>query len=93
MDKNRRKIDKRKVENCKWKEKKLQNEERTFFFVKPLKVVLGLPKWEFSTGGKKFRKNDFAPSEKYSSYTLGEPVTIIHTYSIKKTSVVINRNK
>ena len=45
-----------------------------FHFSKPLKFVLGLPKWEFSTRkkhftpGKKIRKNDFAPSEKYSSY-------------------------
>ena len=39
-----------------------------------LKFVLGLPKWEFCSGKKHFtpgnqiRKNDFAPSEKYSSY-------------------------
>ena len=43
-----------------------------FFFL--MKFVLSLPKCEFSTGkkhstpGKKIRKNDFAPSEKYSSY-------------------------
>ena len=79
-----------KVENWKWKEEKLQNEERTFVFVfvclfllflfllfwfcffafhfsKPLKFVLGLPKWEFSTR-KIIQKNDFESSEKYSSY-------------------------
>ena len=45
-----------------------------FHFSKPLKFVFGLPKCEFSTGkkafhtGKKIRKNDFAPSEKYYSY-------------------------
>ena len=39
---------------------KLQNGERTFFlffafhFSKPLKFVLGLTKWEFSTGKKHF---------------------------------------
>ena len=36
-------------------------------FSKPLKFILGLPKWEFSTG-KKIRKNGFAPSEKHFSY-------------------------
>ena len=46
-------------------------------FSKPLKFVLGLPKWEFSTGkkafqaGEKIRKNDFAPSENFSSYAPG----------------------
>ena len=77
--------EKKKEGNWKWNDEKLQNEERTledfffsFFFCfslsKPLKFVLGLPKWEFSTGknyftsGEKNRKNnDFAPSEKYSS--------------------------
>ena len=53
MEKKRRKIKKGKVENWKWKEEKLQNEERTsFHFSKPLKFVLGLPKSEFSTGEK-----------------------------------------
>ena len=85
-----------KVENWKWKEEKLKNEEKTFIYFilfyfilfyfilfyfilifilfyfifslfKTLKFVLGLPKWEFSTR-KKIRKNDFAPSEKHSSY-------------------------
>ena len=42
-----------------------------FHFSKRRKFVLGLPKWNFSTGkkafhaGKKIRKNDFAPSEKF----------------------------
>ena len=63
--------------------KLLQNEERTFFFFfffachfsKPLKYVLGLPIWKFSTGksiscqeNKNQEKNDFAPSEKFSCY-------------------------
>ena len=39
----------------------------SFHFSKPLKFVFCLPKWEISTG-KKIRKNDFVPSEKYSSY-------------------------
>ena len=44
-----------------------------FHFSKPMKFVLGLPKGEFLPGksihtGKKFKKNDFAPSEKYSFY-------------------------
>ena len=45
-----------------------------FHFWKWQKFVLGLPKWEFSTGkqhftlGKKIRKNDFAPSQKYACY-------------------------
>ena len=48
----------------------------SFHFSKP-EIVLGLPKWEFPTGKKhftlekKFRKNEFAPSEKYSSYAPG----------------------
>ena len=73
------KFKKGKVENWKWKEEKLQNDERKFqndertFFSKPLKFVLGLPKWKFSTGKKHFtpgkvRKNDFAPCEKFSHY-------------------------
>ena len=45
-----------------------------FHFWKRQKFVLGLRKWEFSTGkkhftpGKKIRKNDFAHSEKYACY-------------------------
>ena len=48
-----------------------------FRFSKPLKFVLGPPKWKFSTGKKYFmpkkknRKNDFAPSENFSCYTPG----------------------
>ena len=76
IEKKRRKIVKGKVE-------KLQNEVRTwglffffFFFCfslfKPLRFVLGLLKWKFSTKkkhftpGKKIRKNYFAPSQKFS---------------------------
>ena len=73
----------RKLKNGRWKiengrRKNYQIGEDFFFFPfhfsKRLKIVLGLPKWEFSTGKsisrreKKIRKNDFAPSEKYSSY-------------------------
>ena len=47
-----------------------------FFFIslfKTTEICFGSPKWEFCTGKKHFalgknRKNDFAPSEKYSSY-------------------------
>ena len=49
-----------------------------FFFIfvsKPLKFVLGLTKWEFSTGKKHFTLEKYIrkmtwPSEKYSSYAL-----------------------
>ena len=48
---------------------------RGLFFplFKPVKFILGLPKWEFSTGKKHFKpgknqENDFAPSEKYFSF-------------------------
>ena len=68
----RRKIVNGKVENLKWNVEKLQNEERTCFFIslfashfsKPLKFVLGLPKWETFYqqkafhDRKKIRKND-----------------------------------
>ena len=83
IEKKRRKILNGKVENWKWKVEKLQNEQNedkmmrgpfffffAFRFSKPLKFVLGLPKWKFSTGkktfhaGKKIRKNDFAPLRK-----------------------------
>ena len=71
MEKKRRKTVKRKVENWKWKEGKLQNEERTFFafhFSKRLKFVLGVPNGNFLPGKsisrrEKIRKNDFAPSK------------------------------
>ena len=66
-----------KKENCKkegvklkWKEGKLQNEERTsfffsFYFSNPLKFVLGLTKWKFSTG-----KKHFTPAKKSGKITL-----------------------
>ena len=65
---------KREVGKLKMEGGKLQNEERTFSLLKLLKFVLGLPKWEFSTGkkhfrpGKNIRENAFAPSEKHFSY-------------------------
>ena len=54
----RSKTEKGKVENLKWEEEKLQNEQIIFFFFlafhfsKPLKFVLSLQKWEFSTAKK-----------------------------------------
>ena len=51
-------------------------------FSKPLKFVLGLPKWKFSTGkkafhsGEKIKKNDFAPSKKFSCYAPAQNVLI-----------------
>ena len=48
MEKKRRKIEKGKVENLKWKEENLHNEEKTIFFFfqfsKPLKFILSLLK-------------------------------------------------
>ena len=70
IEKKRRKIVKGKVE-------KLQNEERTFCFslFKTTKICFRSTKMEifyrekaFHTG-EKIRKNDFAPSEKFSCYT------------------------
>ena len=58
-----------------------------FHFSKWQKLVLGVPKWKFSTGkkgfhgGKKIRKNDFAPSEKISCYA---PVFYASFYSINQ---------
>ena len=61
------------MEGGKWRVEKLQNEERTFnfdlfiylFFAshlsKPLKFFFGLPKWKFSTGKKRFRRDFFFP--------------------------------
>ena len=65
--------------NGRWKSYKMRRPSFFFFFFffcfsKPLKFVLGLPKWKVSTGkkhfmaGKKLRKNNFAPSEQYSCY-------------------------
>ena len=76
MEKKRRKIVKRKEENR--RRKKFENEERTLFFFffffafhfsKQLKNCFGANKIEIFYqekefhAGKKFRKNDFAPSE------------------------------
>ena len=60
-------------------------EERTSFFFfchfsKPLKFVLGLPKWKFSTGKKHFtpekkiRKNEFAPQKNFPVTPLDSPM-------------------
>ena len=64
----------------------MKNEERTFFFLfcflafhflKPLKFVWVYKNGQFLPGkiivhaGKKIRKSDFAPSEKYPSYAPG----------------------
>ena len=66
------------MENLKLKGEKLQNEERTFalHLLKPLKFVLGLPKWEFpgksiSRHAKKSGKMTLPPLKKYSSYASG----------------------
>ena len=55
----------------------------SFYISKRLKFGLGLPKWKFATGKKHFtpgekclRKNDFAPSEKFSCYAPG----LFHAY-------------
>ena len=64
MEKKRRKIVKGKVENWKCNEENLENEERTFFFFfffafhfsKPVKFVLGLPKWKCSILKKRARQ-------------------------------------
>ena len=71
MEKKRRKIVKRKgrwkIENGRKESYKMRNEERFLF-------LGGLPKWKFATGkkhftpGKKIRKNDFTPSEKFACY-------------------------
>ena len=57
----KRKIVKGKVENWKWKEGKLPNEERTFFSFS----FLGLPKLKFTTG-----KKHFTPGKKSGKMTL-----------------------
>ena len=57
-----------------------------FHFWKRRKVVLGLPKWEFFYqeknfhAGKKIRKNDFVPSEKYVCYA---PNLVIKAWNTK----------
>ena len=64
-----------------------------FHFSKWLKFVLGLPKWKFPTGkkhftpGKKVRKNDFAPSEKFSCYAPGITCLFKVTFIIHCTSM------
>ena len=72
LRRKRRTIVKGNVENEKkgrWKSYKMIF-SLSLHFSKPLKFVLVLPKWKFSTGkkhftpGKKISKNDFAPSEK-----------------------------
>ena len=69
-----------KVENWKWKGEKLQNEERTFSFFcfatfqNHWNLFWVYPNGNFLLGKtfhawkKEIKKNDFAPSEKYSSY-------------------------
>ena len=47
--------------------RKLGEDLFAFHFSKQQKFVLELPKWKFSTG-KKFRKNDYASSEKFFCY-------------------------
>ena len=102
MEKKRMKIVKGEVENWKWKEGKVPKwgEDFCFFFLstfkKRQKFVLGLPKWKFSTGkkrftpGKKSGKNDFAPSEKFSCYA-PVPKAHIHVYMIISSMIVTSR--
>ena len=85
MAKKWRKIEKGKVENWKWKEEKLQNEERTFLFFFFSFFLFTFQNhwhlfWAYQNGnflpGKKItqgkiRKNDFPPSEKYYVWLLG----------------------
>ena len=83
MEKKRRKIVKGKVENWKWKEGKLQNEERFFLFFifcfslfKTTRICFGSTKVDIfyreksisRREKKEIRKNDFASSEKFSCY-------------------------
>ena len=80
MEQKERKKWKRKVENWKWKEEKLKKEVRTFFFFsrlslfKTTEICFGSTKMGIFYqekpfhAGKKIRKNDFAPSEKYACY-------------------------
>ena len=80
MEQKRRKIEKGKMEKWKWKEEKLQNAERTFFFLfccslfKTTEICFGSTKIgifyrekAFYTG-KEIGKDYFVPSEKCSSY-------------------------
>ena len=57
-----------KIENGRKSYKMRRGPFFSFHFWKPLKFVLGLPKWEFSTGKKSGKMTFFAPSEKHSSY-------------------------
>ena len=85
-----------KVENWKWKQENVRKrgEDLFFFFffcfslLKTTKIFFGSTKmWIFHReksfqAGKKIRKNDFAPSEKYACYAPGHampPLYIIWT--------------
>ena len=70
--------------NWKWKEKRYENEQRTFFFncfslFETTKICLGCTKMDnFYWGNhishrEKIGKTDFAPSEKYFSYAPDTP--------------------
>ena len=88
-EKNRRKIVKGKVRNWKWKEGKIQNEERTFFFF--LLFTFQNDEnlfWVYQNGNflpgkriscrEKNQENDFSPSEKISCYALVYNTQINH---------------
>ena len=74
IEKKRKKIEKAKVEieNGRWKSYKMRRGPSFFFFFlltvfsKPLKFVLGLPKWKFSTvkTGKKIQEKWLCPLRK-----------------------------
>ena len=71
MEQKRRKIEKGKVENWKWKEEKLKNEERHFFFFslfKTTEIFLVSTKMGIFYRGKKSGEMTLAPQKKYSSY-------------------------
>ena len=71
MEQKRSKIDKGKMENWKWKEKKLQNEERTFFFffcfslLKTTEICFGS-----TQTGIFYREKHFTPGKKSGKMTL-----------------------
>ena len=79
MGRKEGKFERKEVKIWKWKGKRYENEQRTFFFFPPHflkspKFVWGLPEWTIFTGKnhisrrQKIGKTEFAPSEKYSSF-------------------------
>ena len=87
MEQKRRKIEKGEVENWKWKDEKLQNEDKTFFtFQNDWNLFWVYQNGNFLPGKsisrrEKIRKNAFPPSEKYSSYTPEYLAFMIHPWN------------